>query len=113
VREASGKMRKCRKDGIIKLDSELGRELGFTSDKFEGWLWKNGNDIWISFIESKHKGRGDLSRLFETILEKGYTIKVPTPVDKMKLILIKKGFKKTTEFDERTGKLVEVWVKRK
>jgi len=105
------------KDGviklIIKLDSEFGRKLGFTSDKFEGWLWRDGNDIWISFIKTKHEGRGDLSRLFETILEMGYTIKVPTPVGKMKLILINKGFKRTIEFDERTGELIEVWVKRR
>jgi len=98
-------------DGIIELDSKFGKELGFTSDKFDGWLWKKDGDIWISFIQSKKEGKGNLSRLFDAISKRGYKIKVPTPMGKMRLILVKKGFKPTVEFVEEIKEPVEVWIK--
>ena len=98
-------------DGKIDPDSEFGKKIGFTSDKFEGWLWKIGNYIYISFIVSKQPNQGNLSKLFDNILKLGYGIKVPTPIGKMKLILKKKGFKKTYEWDDLTKQYVEVWVK--
>ena len=49
-------------DGIIPMDCELAKELGFTSDKFESfsYLWKQGEYILISMIESKEKNKGYL-----------------------------------------------------
>jgi len=99
------------KDGIIKLDTSRGREFGFTSDKFNGWLWKIDGYIYISFITSKQPGRGYLSQLFDAILSKGYGIKVPTPSALMRAILIKKGFVRKDEFDERIKEVYEIWVK--
>ncbi len=93
-------------DGIINLDSDRGKQFGFTSDKYFGWLWKKGDYIIISFIESK----GYLLNLFNAILKAGYGIKVPTPFARMQKILELKGFKKTFEFDKAFGE-VEVWVK--
>jgi len=103
------------KEGIIRLDSEVGDALGFTSDKFldGSYLWKMGDYIYISFIVSREKGKGNLSKLIETIHEKGYGIKVPTPFSRMKTILIKKGFVRTEETSERYPEPVEVWVKEK
>lgn len=98
-------------DGIIELNSELGIDLGFTSDRFDGWLWKKGDYIYISFIESKHRGEGNLSELFENILARGWGIKVPTPMGVMPSILRKKGFKPTSEYHEKAGEDCEVWVK--
>jgi len=81
-------------DGPIELDSILGKQLGFTSDKFDGWLWKDGEYIIVSFIESLQQGQGNLSKLFDLINIKGYGIKVPTPFARMQLIITAKGFKK-------------------
>jgi len=99
------------KDGIIELDTSRGKEFGFISEKFDGWLWKVGNYIYISFIVSKRPGHGHLSQLFDAISSKGYGIKVPTPSALMQTILAKKGFVKKYEFDERIEEAYEVWVK--
>ena len=82
---------------LIYLDDPFAKELGFTSDKFSGWLGKQDNYIYISFIESLQPGQGHLSELFENILKLGYGIKVPTPFAHMKAILKKKGFKQISE----------------
>ena len=50
------------KDGHIEIDSENGKIFGFTSDLFEGYLWKKENDIYISFIISIHEGKGNLRK---------------------------------------------------
>jgi hypothetical protein len=102
-----------RVQGKIALDSEFGKQLGFTSDKFDGWLWKRGNYIYISFIVSKKEGCGNLSRLFRQIEKAGFGIKVPTPFAKMASIVKKHGFEETAEaFDNSLGCFdTIVWVK--
>lgn len=98
--------RKAIRNGMILPDTNT---LGFTSEKFEGWLWKKADSIYISFIESKQPGRGHFSQLLKAILDSGHSVKVPTPFAKMQQILVKKGFTKTIEQDEEMG-AVEVWV---
>jgi len=98
----------------IELDSEWGQKLGFTSDKFSGYLWKNGDYVVISFIESLTQGQGNLSALFNDIQKLGYGIKVPTPFARMKAIIKKKGFTQTEEpFAPEAGIYdpCEMWVK--
>jgi len=99
------------KEGIIELNSEFGNQIGFTSNKFTdlSYLWRKDNYIFISMIESTYKHKGNLTKLFDAISEKGYGIKVPTPFPLMEAILIKKGFRKTLERSEKMGD-VEVWV---
>lgn len=101
------------KDGIIELDSEPGKELGFTSDKFldSSYLWKRGEYIYISAIETREKGKGHLSLLFNTIL-KEYGIKVSNLFPPMEVIIGMRGFERTKEHSEQYGN-VEVWVKEK
>ena len=103
------------KYGIIELDSEAGDVLGFTGDKFMdgSYLWNLGDYIYISHIKSREKRKGYLSALFDSILSKGYGIKVPTPFPVMEAILIKKGFVRTEEWFEQFDEYVEVWVKEK
>ena len=84
-------------DGIIELDSPFAKKLGFTSDKFDGWLWKKGEYIYISFIISKKSKTGNFKRLLRRIEELGFGIKIPTPLGVMQYIVRKYGFKKTTE----------------
>lgn len=97
---------------IISLDSDKGKEIGFTSDLFNGYLWEKGKSIYISVIESRVEGKGHLSKLFQLILEKGYTIKVPTALPRMEAICKRKGFKLKHEYCKEFGESIEVWIKK-
>lgn len=81
-----------RGEGIIELDSEFAKKIGFTSDKFDGHLWNEAPDyIVISFIVSKDPRKGNLRKLFDSIEALGYGILVPTPSDQMYAICKKRG----------------------
>lgn len=96
----------------VGLDSEKGKKIGFTSDRFTeaSYLFDRGDCVYISFIEAREKGKGNLNQLFQNILDTGKIIKVPTPLPLMGHILKKKGSRHTTETDKDFGN-VEVWVK--
>lgn len=96
---------------MIKLDDDFAKKLGFTSDKFHGYLFKIKNDIYISMIVSLHMGKGNVSKLFNRVLELGYNLKVPLPILDMVDIVKKKGFEKTIEKHDMSGEEVDVWVK--
>lgn len=95
------------KDGIIELDSEFGEKIGFTSDKYGGYLWKNGNVIVISLTMSKKKG--NFRELIELIKGYGYIIDIPNPLGYMQKIVRKHGYKKRVEYSAEMGRLVEIW----
>jgi len=103
------------KDGPIMLGSKTGEVFGFTGDKFMdgSYLWKMDDYIYISYIRSRERGKGNLSKLIKTILDRGYGVKVPTPFPVMEAILIKKGFVRTEEIALGCPEPVEVWVKEK
>ena len=79
------------KDGIINLGTSEAEQLGFTPDKFFGYLWKTGDVIMISFIESKHEGKGNLRGLFDQIEASGFQVAVPTPSNRMRTICERRG----------------------
>jgi len=81
----------------IDLDTPEACEIGFTSDKFDGYLWRRDNHITISAILSRQPGQGNLSRLFDAILAKGLDVKVPNPLPRMEQIGKNKGFTRTQE----------------
>lgn len=95
-------------DGMVKLDSEIGKAIGFTSDKFGGYLWVNGKNLIISFIESRSKGQGSFSKLVADAEAAGYTVQVPTPLAQMEGILNRWGWTPKIVADERFGE-VELW----
>jgi len=96
-------------DGIINLDTDRAKILGFTSDKYDGYLWKNGEAVIISFIISKQ--RGNFHELVRQIHALGLTVKVPTPLGQMLEILIMDGYKHTVEpFGLEPFESVDVWV---
>jgi hypothetical protein len=95
----------------INLDDDFAKRIGFTSDKFKGYLWLIDDSIYISIIMSLKPGEGNLSKLFNNIWCEGYKIKVPTPFKNMRSILEKKGFKETKEYSKEFQEIVEVWVK--
>jgi len=97
-------------DGKIELDTSEGKEFGFISSLFDGWLWKDGNKIIISMIISKHDGQGNFQKLLKSIWDKGYKVQIPTPLGTMGYILKKYGFKRTIKDDSIMGP-VEIWEK--
>jgi len=90
-------------DGIIILDSNEGKELGFTSDKFDGWLWKKNDEIIISFIQSLKPGKCNLVKLFNRIREMDYKISIPNPFSRMEMICKKYGMRKIIKKDDIMG----------
>lgn len=96
----------------IEAGSEYANSLGFTSDKFEGYLWqKNETEIMLSLIMSLKPHRGNFSHFVRGLIKRGFIVKVPTPFPQMKLILEYMGFKPTHEQSEHLGR-VDVWVLR-
>jgi len=96
-------------EGIIDLDTDIAKELGFTSDKFNiGYLWKKGDAIWISLIASL--AAGNFSKIMKRIHELGFTIVVPSPLGNMREIVRAKGFIHSAEFVEDIGETVDVWT---
>lgn len=94
---------------MIKPDSKFAKTIGFTSDKFSGWLWRDGKYIWISFIESKDPHKGNLKHLFDKIEELGYIIIVPTPLGRMIEICLKRGMVPRRTMSN--GDMVEIMIK--
>lgn len=93
-------------NGKIELDSEAGKEIGFISARFNGYLWKREGSIIISFIESKAKG--NFKELVDAISAKGLRVDVPTPLGRMADIVTKNNYKHHIEYDENEG-AVDVW----
>jgi len=98
-------------DGIIEIDSDFGKTIGFTSDKFslDSYLWREDSRVFISLIFSEHEGQGNLSALFKNIESLGLRVAVPTPFARMESILEKKGFVMHLEDTEMGA--CEVWEK--
>ena len=95
-------------DGCINLDTERGKALGFTSDRFDGYLWKAGDTVVISFIVSLKKG--NFKQLVDTILSLGLSVQVPTPLGRMRDILERNGYTQSFKFCEEFGEDVELWT---
>lgn len=91
--------------GMIELDSEFAKTIGFTSDKFEGYLWYKDDIIIVSFIRSKKKG--NCKPFIEALREK-YIIHIPTPSNIMKIIGKKLKLRLTTIYDSDFGDDCEI-----
>lgn len=98
--------------GIIEVDSEFAKKIGFISKRFISCshLWGEGNRIIIQTIECTDRRRGYLRDLFRAIWGLGAEIAVRTPLSTMEQILRHYGFHKTFEPDPKYGKS-ELWVK--
>lgn len=80
------------KNGMINPDSTKGKKLGFTSDKFDGYLWEEGRIIYVSLIISLDEHKGNFRLLLNTLCEKYDKVLVPIPFPRMQKILLKYGF---------------------
>jgi hypothetical protein len=98
--------------GVIHLDDESAKLIGFTSDKFSdySYLWNTGRSIYISIIGTTKKGNGDFRKLVQNILRYGYDVRIPTPLGKMLYLVQKNGYVKTKAWDENNECYTEIWV---
>ena len=83
--------------------------INFTKERFTGdsYLWRNGDEVWISFIESKEPGKGYFSELVAAMEAHDFNVLVPTPLGKMTAILTHLGF--IPQARDIHGESVEVW----
>lgn len=83
---------------------------GFTEERFlpGSYLWRVGDEVYWSFVATRHQGAGHLSALRRAIEADGLRVAVPTPLPKMEAIVTRWGFKPTTEQDPVMGP-VKVW----
>jgi len=89
--------------GKIGVDSDFGKEIGFTSDNFSdwSWLWGKGKTLILTVIISKRKGA--FRDLMQKVEESGYTFQIPTPSDRMLEIGMKQGWRFTAIRDRKFG----------
>lgn len=103
-------------DGMIRLDSDRGKSLNFTSDRFShgSYLWKLNGAIIISFIASRQKG--NFRQLANAILDAGFKVQIPIPRGRMKDIVRKAGYTQTSVRcndlgePDPNGEQLELWV---
>ena len=97
----------------VKVDSEFGKQIGFTSDKFSthSFLFKDEKEIYISFIAAIQEGKGHFTNLIKELELRNYKIKIPTPMGVMLLYVKKHGYKQIAEYDKLIDLTYEVWVK--
>ena len=90
-------------DGIINIDTEPARMLGFTSDKFipASYLWKSCDTIIISFIMARQKGA--FRELIKNITAQGFYFEIPTPSGRMREIGKKQGWNYCQREHEELG----------
>jgi len=93
------------KEEIINLDSQHAKKWGFTSDKFDGYLWHTGKTIIISFIVSLKEGQGNFKHLVQNILADGFNIQIPTPSSRMRYLALKWGGKEKWIEDKTFGEV--------
>jgi 5-formyltetrahydrofolate cyclo-ligase len=89
---------------MIELDSDRGKELGFTSDRFNhgSYLWDGDGRVMVSFIWSRQKG--NFRELVEAVHNEGKAVAIPTPLSEMERIVKKNGYTRTEE-DFKGGEL--------
>lgn len=97
-------------DGLIEIDSDVGKQIGFTSDNFYSgsYMVKAQGYLWVNCIMARRRGR--FAPMMQTIEKLGLAIKIPTPFRRMREIVEKNGYRQTFEYDDVLGE-VEVWVK--
>ncbi|MFZ2446902.1 MAG: hypothetical protein WAW37_11145 [Syntrophobacteraceae bacterium] len=94
----------------IVPDSPEAVALGYTSDKFQGYLGRKGKSVYIWQVRSRDPGKGNFSRLVQNMLASGLTVKIPTPIGKMRDFVRRGDFVPAHGFNPE-GDEFEVWVK--
>lgn len=79
--------------------------IGFTPEKFDGYVFEDGKVCWLSLVIAKNPGHGHFSDVLDSLDKKGMEVRVPTPSLHMQTILSAKGFG-PIEQDEHGGTMM-------
>lgn len=79
--------------------------IGFTADRFDGYLFEDGKVCYLSLVVAKQPGQGHFSRVLDELDKLGMEVRVPTPSIQMQAILNAKGFG-PLEQDEHGGSMM-------
>jgi hypothetical protein len=87
---------------IIPGEGELAEKIGYTPDKYFGWMYldEDFGYIYIGQIKTVNRGSGDFSTLVRNINKNEMRIKIVNPSNEMTKICIAKGMKPTIEQDD-------------
>jgi hypothetical protein len=82
------------KRGLIRVDSEKGKQLGLTSDRFteDSYLWLEGNTLWLSLLTSKKEHQGYVLNIMNNAKAAGYDMLCYSVSVRMNMILSRFGF---------------------
>lgn len=97
----------------IESGTPQGDALGFSGDLFSGWLeLETGSRLYLHYIISRCRDRGNTQALINSWLERGYDVRVVMPRPVMQHILRKSGFLPLHEYlPEQYAEPVEVWYR--
>jgi hypothetical protein len=97
----------------IETGTPEGDEMGFTGDLFSGWLeMYNENRLYLHYIISRCRDRGNTQALIRGWLDRGYDVRVVMPRPVMQHIVKKFGFIPSLEyFPDQYEDPVEVWYR--
>lgn len=85
--------------GYLSMQSDFCKEIGFTKDKFDGYLWSSEyNTITLSIVWSIYPGKGNFLTVLNNIKDRGYNILAYDTSKRMTKILEKFGFSKNEEY---------------
>lgn len=96
--------------GPYRPGTSTAERLGFTHNRFKGYIYLTGGCVWVSLVESKAPKKGHFSSFIRGLVAKGYTVKVPCPIGEMPSILKHLGFSESKETNPRNSETVSVWV---
>ena len=94
---------------MLLIEPSYSSLIGWTPDKFTGYIAVDGKTVWIKVIQSKKKNMGYLRRFFESLVAKGYTVKVVSPMETMEKICI--HYKMIPSVELFDGRESIVWTK--
>ena len=97
------------KRGLIRVDSEKGKQLGLTSDRSteDSYLWLDGDTLWLSMLISKQEHKGHVHKIMKKAVAKGYNLGCVPVSARMEHILRKFGFEQKDDFWYYNNKAVK------
>lgn len=94
------------------MKSVDGFEMYPLPDTLDGYCCIDGDTIYISAIQSKQEHQGNFRRFLDQVEKEFKLIKVPTPSNRMRMILEKRGYILLPEyFPPPMDEIGEVMVK--
>ena len=80
-------------NGQIIIGTPEADALGFMEELFYGNLWKDKDNLYIIFIRSHFKGRGNVSAFIDNLLACGFKVHLVEPNTILEQYAIRHGWK--------------------